>query len=260
MLQKDCLLCQKSFQTLFHTQKRCPTCLDKGLVFAKPPSKVTIARECVATFLCKNLLPRERFVEFSTNDYHAKPSLRAIFRGKDGGEVAWSGRLDVYISRMGTLNAEDRNAPPTWPEWVRFRQMRVTKAAPEITVCEDGHRKEGAMGETYEYISLDAVAETDLTPEEKEQELIYRTCRSKFTLRGLGGQYSAEFDSRNVIWGYEMYCYCRSHRINVKSIIAIVSPRNPLVLCTKEDGVKEKTYFPAHAGLIEVAEFVKEEK
>lgn len=229
MSNKECTVCRKAFLTLLENQKRCQTCIDVAKKHTE--SNVTLSRRCVAAYVCQNKLPAEKFTKFSGGDHWDFAALRAIFRGRDGGEVAWQGRIDVYINS------------PAFPAFVRVRVMEVTKQA-GITIPAVAGREtempEILFPASYQYLALDPLSESEA--EYNDGRLVYVFARSKTTLKGLGRQYKESLEGQGI-WRYDMSCSCRSGRICVRSSIAIVNAQWPLTLIHREDGHSEETIY-----------------
>lgn len=243
---KTCVKCCKTFETRIESQKFCQQCIDDKK--CKQDFQKTTERKCLATYIVKNFLPKKCFQIHETGNRKSAPALRAIFKGKDGGEVSWQGRMDVFVSTEFYKNKLDSEESlwNLYPTIARMRIMEVTKQSGNKIKYEDTG-KERSFSQTRTYIVLEPLDETQFSEEDLDGELIYVQARSKYTLKGLGRQYSSFFRSDDCVWSYSMSCSCRSGRVSVESILAVVNKENPLVKVSREDGNETLIYFPAEA-------------
>ena len=98
----------------------------------------------------------------------------------------------------------------------------------------------------YTYLSLDRcgheVEEADVVG-----DLVRVEAHSKYTLKGLGRQYSAGYNADYCLWCVTMGGSCRTGRINTEIIVAVVNAQNPLILWHREGESYEESYIPAGA-------------
>lgn len=228
MINKTCILCEKPFVTRFENSLRCPECNDKRK--NHDAHNVAVSRNCVESWICKIALPESKFEIFET-DRHDNPSLRAIFRGKDGGYVDWCGRLDVYVS------GEGKTETPTLPNFGRVRLMEVEKMGNPKKKVEG--KPDLNYDKKYQYLAIDPFRE-ELPENNIDGTLIYRKAHSKYTIKGYGRQYSAHFITDECLWFFMMSCRVRSGRASVDSLLAIVGTENPLIRVFSENGHDEK--------------------
>lgn len=242
LVDRTCLLCQKKFQTRIENQIKCPQCIDakKG----KAEFQQTVIRKCLDSWILHIQLSREKFQVYDTGNNHTALAKRAIYRGKDGGEVSWHGRMDVFIATEHLIGSQKEEDYDFFPSVGRVRLMEVEKKVGNSIKYEDTG-KELSFPEKRQYLAIDTLE--NISEEDIDGILIYHQCTSKYTLKGLGRQYSAQFHSEECVWSYEMSCSCRSGRINVHSVLAIVNKKNPLIKVFKENGAIETTYFPIEA-------------
>lgn len=242
--QVCCINCQKNFETRIEGQKRCPQCIDEKK--EKADFQKTVSRKCVKNWICKIELPREKFQTYNTGNSATPHAKRAIFRGKDGGQIAWNKRMDVFLSTEHLFGVnDDEKAYDFFPSVGRVRLMEVEKKVGNTIKYEDTG-KEISFSEKRQYLAIDLLDENE-HKDEIEGNLIYEICTTKYTLKGLGRQYSARYDQSQCLWSYQMACSCRSGRIFVYTILAIVNEKNPLIMNFTENGETETTYYPESA-------------
>lgn len=235
LYQKVCGICEESFVSRFENAKRCPGCCDRKK--GNEANQITTERKMIDSWICKISLPSSHFHAFTTGKHRENLCLRAIYKGKDP-YVAWSGRLDVFISHEGG----NREEPPEFPVYGKVRLMEVTKSAGNVDERERNGKKLRPIqySPVYQYLAIDPL---QAEPKPVDGELIYKTAASKTTLKGLGRQYAAWFDSSHCLFAFQMECHMRSGRASVSKVIAIVNSQHPLFFGFRENGTEEITTF-----------------
>jgi len=243
-IEKQCLVCQKNFQTLEGNQRRCPACIDR--IKGHEAQHITTSRREIETHIVRNLLPESLFCPWSTGDHKDLSARRAILKGRDFGwgepYVVWGGvnggRIDVWILDRVPSGVKDERplSGLVYPSVVRFRLMETTKAAPSEKPADEWRGVERPalpLAQTWKYVALDWLPD-DTPIEEIEGELRLLVASRKTTLKGLGAQWEEKLDVSSTLWHYDMSGECRSGRYGSRSSLCIVSPSHPAFFTNRE--------------------------
>lgn len=241
IIDKTCILCQRSFVSRQDTQKKCETCL--GEQRQKKQHQITVDRRCLGSWICKNMLPRERFEVFTLPYKGSLSSLKATFKGSEFG-ASWRGRIDIYVN--GEKGKRNEFGFLEFPEYVRVRYMEVTKQSGIISEpnCNLGQEDTLEYSSTNYYLSLDYLYPDEvegLEEIELDQQIVYVKAYTKTTNKGLGRQFWAKLEG-NPIYAWYMRGGARGGRFGTEAAIAIVNKNNPIVSKTWGDIEEYKSY------------------
>lgn len=172
-------------------------------------------------------------------EYRASEGDRHIYRidvkGKKFG-ASWYGRIIIFAP-----------APFAPGDIVVVNVMEVKKLIKEIEkkrkTMEHGEvtyfRRvpiDSPEGQTKEIVDQYIRFDPYKGDEKPIGKLVWRTARTKTTLKGLGRQYFAGFETEACIWSKAIRGGFRSGRAYTDGVLAIVNEKHPLVYWFKENG------------------------